>query len=70
MFLNSSTSLVPPPNNNNHNSNNNNDNQYIYPACSCEHLLAPPGYYPHFKSVPNVTLHFNDQVRNNIKYFT
>lgn len=61
MFLNSSTSLVPPNNNNNNNSNNN-DNQYLYPAYSCEHLLAPPSYYSHYKSEPNVTCHFNNQV--------
>lgn len=68
MFLNSSTSLVPPNNNNNNNSNNNNGNPYLYPAYSCEHLLAPPSYYSHYKSVPNVALYFNNQVCINIKY--
>ncbi len=61
MFLNSSTSLVPP--------NNNNDNQYLYPAYSCEHLLVPPCYYSHYKSEPNVTLHFNNQVCISIKFW-
>lgn len=64
MFSNSSTSLVPP----NNNSNNKNDNQYLWPAYSCDHLLAPPCYYSHYQSEPNVTIHFNDQVCINIKY--
>ncbi len=59
MFSNRSTSLVPP---------NNNDNQYLYPAYSCDHLLAPPSFYLHYKSEPNVTLHFYNQVCINIKY--
>jgi hypothetical protein len=67
MFLNiSASSLVPPNNNNNNNSNN--DNQYLYPAYSCEHLLAPPSYHSHHKSVPNVIYHSDGQVRINIRY--
>ncbi len=65
MFSNSYTSLEP-PNNNNNNNNSNNHNQYLYPAYSCEHLLAPPSQYSHCKSEPNVTFYLDDQVCTNI----
>ncbi len=40
------------------------DNQFIYPAYSCEHLLAPPSFdHVHYKSVPNVIFHHNGEVR-------
>jgi len=57
MFFHSNTSLILPDN-----SDSNHDNQYLYPAYSCEHLLAPPNYYTHCQSEPNVLLCFNNQV--------
>lgn len=55
MVSNSSTSLVPP---------NNHDNQYLHPAYSCDQLLVPPEFYIHYKSEPNVAVHFYNQVRS------
>ncbi|CAF0811554.1 unnamed protein product [Adineta ricciae] len=35
------------------------DGQYLYPSYSCDQLLAPPSYYTHCKSEPNVACHNN-----------
>ncbi|CAF0896332.1 unnamed protein product [Adineta ricciae] len=41
------------------------DGQYLYPSYSCDQLLAPPSYYTHCKSEPNVACHSNQYMMLN-----